>query len=380
VNDSRSGSDATFATRIAADGTILDPTGILVNAGAGQKPDVAWNGRDYVVIAMEERTSPTAEPQLQSSLVSPDGFVSERVSLGNIENARIESNGREVALGGISFGVSPIFALLDNQGRFRTRTSLPGSYVTEVHPVADGTDWFVFTNGMDCATCPFTVKLHTLDRDGHITKTATVMEKPFHWHRASVTAVEGRFLLTWATFEINQVEFRSRVWYTVVDREGRQLVPSTILENTQSAFDDNVLRWGNDGVDRPAVVWDGQQFVVLWKWYDGKGQTALRSARISLNGERLDSTPMTPWTLPTRHLVNGWTSPAAVKTESHLLVHWGAVLPIEPSSRRVALTQRAVTSAATVNSVAAPAGDRVGGRGRSVGSSSTGSPASCSRQ
>lgn len=345
-SDSRSGSDATFATRLAADGTILDPTGILVNAGAGEKPDVAWNGRDYVVIAMEEWNSPTALPQLQSSLVAPDGSVSERVSLGNIERARIASNGREVALGGISFGTSPLFALLDNQGRFRKRTTLPGSNVTEVHPVADGTDWFVVSDGRDCDTCALTVKLHTLDSDGRVTKTATVMERPSQWHRASVTAAEGRFLLTWATFESNLVEFRGRVWYTVVDRDGRQLVPSTILENTQSTFDDHVLRWGSDGLDRPAVVWDGQQFVVLWKWYDGKGETALRSARVSLNGERLDSTPMTPWTLTTRHLVNGWTSPAAVKTESHLLVHWGAVLPIEPSSRRVALTQRVVTSAA----------------------------------
>ncbi len=40
----------------------------------------------------------------------------------------------------------------------------------------------------------------------------------------------------------------------------------------------------------------------------------------------------------------------------------------------------AVTSADTLNPVTAPAAERIAGRGRSAGSSSTGTPASCSRQ
>ncbi len=48
-------------------------------------------------------------------------------------------------------------------------------------------------------------------------------------------------------------------------------------------------------------------------------------------------------------------------------------------SRATSLS-RPATPAGTVNRATAPAEDLTGGRGRSVGRSSTGTPASCSRQ
>jgi hypothetical protein len=50
--DGRSGRSAVYATRVAADGSVLDPDGILVSDAAerADAPAVAWTGDSYIVV------------------------------------------------------------------------------------------------------------------------------------------------------------------------------------------------------------------------------------------------------------------------------------------------------------------------------------------
>src|SRR3954471_7255404 len=54
--DSRSGTSSVFGTRILADGTVLDPTGILI-AASGGVPGLVWDGANYVVVWRESSSS-----------------------------------------------------------------------------------------------------------------------------------------------------------------------------------------------------------------------------------------------------------------------------------------------------------------------------------
>jgi hypothetical protein len=49
--DSRSGNEAIYATRVAADGSVLDPEGILLSDAESRSsaPSVAWTGSSYIV-------------------------------------------------------------------------------------------------------------------------------------------------------------------------------------------------------------------------------------------------------------------------------------------------------------------------------------------
>jgi hypothetical protein len=55
--DGRSGYSALYATRVTADGTVLDPDGILVAdsvVDSAQRPSVAWTGDSYIVVWQQD--------------------------------------------------------------------------------------------------------------------------------------------------------------------------------------------------------------------------------------------------------------------------------------------------------------------------------------
>lgn len=58
--DSRGGSTAVFGTRVLADGTVLDPTGILIATPSGScdSPGLVWDGANYVVVWKETISRP----------------------------------------------------------------------------------------------------------------------------------------------------------------------------------------------------------------------------------------------------------------------------------------------------------------------------------
>ncbi|UCF80610.1 MAG: hypothetical protein JSV08_08910 [Acidobacteriota bacterium] len=75
-DDWRNGADADiYGTRVALDGTVLDPTGIAVSTAANwqESPSVASNGTDYFVAWMELRSGTLYD--VYGARVAPDGTV-----------------------------------------------------------------------------------------------------------------------------------------------------------------------------------------------------------------------------------------------------------------------------------------------------------------
>jgi hypothetical protein len=68
-SDSRSGTRSVFGTRVLADGTVLDPTGILI-AASGDVPGLVWDGANYVVVWRESSSS--SYPDYRVSFVRID--------------------------------------------------------------------------------------------------------------------------------------------------------------------------------------------------------------------------------------------------------------------------------------------------------------------
>lgn len=82
--DLRSGWRGVYASRIAPDGTVLDPLGILIGTGEGQSLGIAWNGESYRVVWNR------GQGMMIASL-SPDGRVV--VAPFMIENAYLYDDG-----------------------------------------------------------------------------------------------------------------------------------------------------------------------------------------------------------------------------------------------------------------------------------------------
>src|SRR5258706_518440 len=57
--DSRGGNGSVYGTRVLADGTVLDPTGILISAPgmSSGSPGLVWDGANYVVVWLEQDDS-----------------------------------------------------------------------------------------------------------------------------------------------------------------------------------------------------------------------------------------------------------------------------------------------------------------------------------
>ncbi|HYO75373.1 MAG TPA: hypothetical protein VE010_02825, partial [Thermoanaerobaculia bacterium] len=146
----------------------------------------------------------------------------------------------------------------------------------------------------------------------------------------AATDGRGRFAITWArldptaTFEV----YTLSVHYAIVDRDGTVLKAPTLLERSPVTFAPGAIRGGNMSVaERPAIVWDGNQFVVAWRWFDGAGNNGTRVARIAADGAtaEIEPTPTSPYT--SHYYTLGWSAPVMVKTDTSLLLQWPRLEP-----------------------------------------------------
>lgn len=64
-----------YGSRVQADGTVLDPAGLALGVGPGNRrhPRVAWSGRVFLAVWMQER--PGAGWDIVASRIAPDGRV-----------------------------------------------------------------------------------------------------------------------------------------------------------------------------------------------------------------------------------------------------------------------------------------------------------------
>ncbi|HEX6178592.1 MAG TPA: hypothetical protein VF057_09545, partial [Thermoanaerobaculia bacterium] len=85
-SDTRTGDRALLATRVYADGTVLDPFGLVIARRGGETPDVTFDGSKYVVVWNDYG-------DLLATTVSLDGEIGERVRIGRGSEPQIASNG-----------------------------------------------------------------------------------------------------------------------------------------------------------------------------------------------------------------------------------------------------------------------------------------------
>ncbi|HYO76903.1 MAG TPA: hypothetical protein VE010_10610, partial [Thermoanaerobaculia bacterium] len=199
--DSRvSGYGALFGSRIAADGTILDPFGILIDKSIGANPAVAWNGTDYLAVASQPEPHVASIDPLYAWQLTTDGKVRpSKTFVGRIRDPRLASNGRTIAIGG-SQDDGGFFGFLDDTGRLHGTTRVSHVVGANVIPVADANDWFAFFDKPRCVNCPFTV--HQL----RVTNGSVISEKPLFEASAprtlnAATDGRGRFAITWARLD-----------------------------------------------------------------------------------------------------------------------------------------------------------------------------------
>lgn len=81
-----------YGARVTPDGAVLDPSGLAIGAGPGNRryPRVAWSGRVFLIVWMQERTGLGWD--IAAARVSPDGHVLDReesiVASGPADQAR----------------------------------------------------------------------------------------------------------------------------------------------------------------------------------------------------------------------------------------------------------------------------------------------------
>lgn len=349
--DTRSGSEELYGARIDADGNVLDRDGFLLDTTATELPSVAWNGRDYVVTAQTW----SATPETYTWLVGPDGRVSERQKLGHFYNRSLASSGSEVVLGA-SDSKNGVFVRLASDGSV-AGTQAMGDFVSTVAPVADGGEWFAFYNTLPCQENGGPCDTELRFRDIASSKDLAVMSNGLF--TVQLTAAgdgNGHFLATWGIHEDTgprRSSYKRYVLYTVVDRTGKVLVPPTRIEGSevikQRGIPISDLRNG----ERPAVVWDGKQFVISWSWWNGSGETELRATRIAADGTLLDILPVS---LDRRKepQLDPYREPALAVTRSRLLVAWSQN-QTPPAYPRSDLVYRAVRSFEELKEPVAPA-------------------------
>lgn len=277
-----------YGARLDADGNVLDPAGFLIDSFATWFPSVAWNGTDYVVVAQEGSTAAWA------IRVGTDGLIKgDRQPLGPIYNRTVASNGAEVMVGarhidskGIGSGV-----LLRLTKDATVAGTVPiANTGSDIVPVADGSGWFAFYTTRKCVeqsgftTCRSVLSLRDLARPDSVELFDGLFETGYV---SAASDGNGRFLVTWGLHE-DTGAFRSSYIrsfnYAAVDRTGKVLTGPSRIEVSEVIKPGGIIIYDRENSEKPAVAWDGQQFVVAWSWWDGNGESELRVQRFRSDG------------------------------------------------------------------------------------------------
>jgi len=137
--DGRGGTTSVFGTRILADGTVLDPTGIVI-ASPGVECDslgLVWDGLNYVVVWRETYTDPYFETRASFARIDRNGTV-----LGGPKTLLDHSRGQSL-IASNGHGSVVIFAAFSGSV---VRIDQDGS-VSQRQPKSTGGDLQIASNG-----------------------------------------------------------------------------------------------------------------------------------------------------------------------------------------------------------------------------------------
>jgi hypothetical protein len=266
---------ALFGARIAADGSVLDPTGIALDTIFGGAYGAAWNGSEYVIVH-------GVGDDVRVSNVDRSGTLTRsRVFVGFLSNVRVAGNGRDVVVGGRGDkSVSAVFVRADGSGG--SRYTFGDANSRSIVPVAT-------RNGMVAVFDTFRA-LNFAKLDGFQPRRLFSIDESFPI--ISAAADDGdRMLIAWSSINAaSSGQYRLTVKIAVTTAGGDMLLQPLELENLLFPYGNGV--YNTLTPEAPAVTWDGRQFVVAWRWLDGLGSRELRVARFDRQGIRLDAAPL----------------------------------------------------------------------------------------
>jgi hypothetical protein len=127
--------NAVYASRIAADGTVLDPFGILLAKAAAFPIAIAWTGDRYLVVWNGPSDIMALQVGADGRILAPERVAVHHAQLGS--NRPIASNGNVTVL-----TTSPGYAVLDRDANVINSDNFPAAAV-----YLTGTGEFVLTAG-----------------------------------------------------------------------------------------------------------------------------------------------------------------------------------------------------------------------------------------
>ncbi len=224
--------------RVATDGTVLDPTPILLSGGAVEAldPAVDWNGTNYLVVWSDLRNG---GPQSQT----------------DIYGARVTPALLPLDIVGFGIAVEVLSGGLLNSERLPDLASI-------------GSDWLVVwrgTNGAD-----FDIDGRVVLADGSLAGSAKlpISLATFAQSAPAIAASDTQYLVAWEDDRFVQND----VFATRVDAAGAALDPGGIAVST-----------GGSTLTAPAVTHDGAEFFVAWQ-DDASGDQHVLGTRVSASG------------------------------------------------------------------------------------------------
>jgi hypothetical protein len=129
--DDRSGTDYDiYGTRVASDGTVLDPAGVALSTAANNQyvPSVASNGTDYFVVWSDERNGPDSD--IYGARVTSAGTVLDPAGIA-VSTAADSQRSHSVASNGVDYFVAW------QDGRSGADSDIYGARVTSAGTVLD---------------------------------------------------------------------------------------------------------------------------------------------------------------------------------------------------------------------------------------------------
>ncbi|MBM7113169.1 TolB family protein [Archangium primigenium] len=287
--DARSGVFDIYGARVNGAGTVLNTNGILISVavGAQERPSVAYNGSDFVVVWEDARHGNAdiygARVSATGVVRNPSGIALD-VSSGPQRRPRVARVGTDCVVVWQDFLFYTISgARLSNTGTVLNSSTLNlgtfFSFMNDVALASDGTNllavWssYGIANGTDIMATRVTGLGVPLDTP------ALPLSKAANTQEAPVLAHDGtNFLVVWQ----DDRHTGSDIYATRVSETGTVLDPSGLRLSTVS----------NAYAMFPAVANDGTNFLVVWQEYYGGTSQGIRGARVSATGSVVDTTPI----------------------------------------------------------------------------------------
>ncbi|WP_375773403.1 hypothetical protein NR798_21810 [Archangium gephyra] len=311
-----------FGGRVKADGTLRDPGGFPISTAESrpQRSDVAWTGEHFLVVWDDFRNFHLGDSDVYGARVERDGSVLDPEGIPISTAPSFQSNPRVAHQGG-----SRSLVVWDDRrtGDFRIHGARvteggavldPGSlrlssgdFPFELNPaIAYGCgQYFVAfsgTTGFPSHILGLRVSTSGKPKDSH----ARILSRsPNRQETPAVAYGEGRYLAVWREFPADAAP---RLYAVRVRRDGRLLDRQPILLP------------GGPLAERPAVAFDGEDFLVVWQESELEGgRSGIRGARVSPGGRLLDTSSIPIATATPREVLS---EPAVASSGEGALVVW----------------------------------------------------------